>query len=109
MPLDAPAILARIHAATEDDCWDTMYDYMDVADAAMSNGEFEDIDSLLAQIDASKLCPTARCSVLVGVLAGSPKLKQYAALFDRIHASYAAEQGQEAAARILKGLEPRPS
>ncbi len=82
---------------------------MDVADAAMSNGEFEAIDSLLEQIDASKLCPTIRCAVLVAVFRGSPKLTQYAALFDRIHASYAAEMGQEAATLLLKGLEPKPS
>ena len=109
MPLDAPAILARIYATTDNDCGNAMRYYFDVADTAMSNGEFEAVDSLIAQIDASKLCPMVRCSILVGVLAGRPLLTQYSALFDRIHASYAAEQGQEAAARILKGLEPRPS
>lgn len=109
MPLDAPTILERIYAATDDDCGNAMLYYYDVADTAMSNGEFEAVDSLIAQIDAGKLCPMIRCGILVGVLAGRPMLTQYDALFDRIHASYAAEQGREAATRILKGLEPRPS
>jgi hypothetical protein len=103
---DPPTFLAEMYrlaaAGQEDAAMDTVFDHVNTL---LMAGLFAHCDQLLRTVEVEKLPPVLLISFLTITAAARSKLAERVAYYGRAKTEITRRRGEEAAARLLAGLE----